>query len=668
MSASNRSETRLALLAIVGLPLAVGLIRAVIRYTMEVSEPMIGDPVADVVIWTTGVGMLALIGVLMVYAIRQLSGSTALFLAGLLAIFVGERIVGDGTLRWIASGFGVAIIAVAQGVRVFALSRATGRLKQAHRLGLLISMIALVGLAMYALATDGLASRFFSEDDALQRWQGSLTALWPILVLCGTLPVAAIDRLITLHPLRIPPKATRQAALQALSASLAIALVFPVNYLASQNPWDYDAAYFRTTKAGTSTLALVKGLSEPIEATLFFPAGSDVGREVQPYFASLAEASGGMIKVTTVDQALAPALAEEMKVRDNGYITLKMGESTEKFKVGDTLKKAKRELKKLDQTVQKNLLKVAKGQRKAYFITGHGEANFRERDDPLRKLNLFKKVLESQNFRTKNLGVAEGLANAVPDDADLLILAAPDKPLMPEEVETLEAYLDKGGALLAMVDPGGDPMTDLLGHLGITSGTAPLAHSKAHVRQSRGPSDRILLATNRYGSHSSVKTLSKNGTTMAMIFPTVVSLDKTDKPPGKVSTLVRTFPDTWPDANPNREKDGDEVGKVWDIALASTGPEAGEGDPWRAIVVGDVSWASDPVIQFSQANQIFMVDSARWLIGEESMSGEVQNEEDVKIQHTRDEDWVWFYVTVMAVPLMVLGFGFVIVRIRRRNG
>jgi hypothetical protein len=33
------------------------------------------------------------------------------------------------------------------------------------------------------------------------------------------------------------------------------------------------------------------------------------------------------------------------------------------------------------------------------------------------------------------------------------------------------------------------------------------------------------------------------------------------------------------------------------------------------------------------------------------------SEEDHKIKHTRDEDVYWFYATVFAVPMLILGVG-----------
>ncbi len=61
------------------------------------------------------------------------------------------------------------------------------------------------------------------------------------------------------------------------------------------------------------------------------------------------------------------------------------------------------------------------------------------------------------------------------------------------------------------------------------------------------------------------------------------------------------------------------------------------------------------------------MDTLRWLTGEESISGTVSTEEDVPIQHTREQDVVWFYATVLLAPAVVLGVGFFVTRRRGRR-
>jgi len=358
-----------------------------------------------------------------------------------------------------------------------------------------------------------------------------------------------------------------------------------------------------------------------------------------------------------------PDLSEELKIRDNGYVALVRGEATEKFKIGTDLDRSRTKLKKLDETVQEHLLALAKGQRVAYLLTGHGEASAREKDDPLRKLNLFKQLLDAQNYKVENFGVAEGSADAVPDDATVVVVAAPEKPLLPEEERALIEYLDKGGRMLILYEPGGDRMEGLLGHLGVAVGSEPLAHPSAFIRQTRGLNDRVLLVTNRFGSHESVTTLSRNSTQLAVVVPTVAKVEKKGETSGKVTTIIRSLPDTFEDLNGNRQLDEGEPSKVFDIAVAVSGPE--DGPDYRALVIGDVNLFSDPVLRYSQGNAVLAADGMRWLVGDEALAGETENEEDVRIQHTRDQDVAWFWGTIFAVPMLILIGGMVFIRIRR---
>ena len=159
-----------------------------------------------------------------------------------------------------------------------------------------------------------------------------------------------------------------------------------------------------------------------------------------------------------MDQALEPVLAEELKVNDNGHVVFRMGETVEKFKLNTDLDRAKRELRKLDSTVQKHLIKLTRGQRTVYFLAGHGEANWRETENDFRKINLYKRELleGTMSLKVKTFGVADGSTTQVPDDADVVVVAGPTEPLLDEEVQTLAKFYDGGGSLLVMIDPEGD--------------------------------------------------------------------------------------------------------------------------------------------------------------------------------------------------------------------
>ena len=94
---------------------------------------------------------------------------------------------------------------------------------------------------------------------------------------------------------------------------------------------------------------------------------------------------------------------------------------------------------------------------------------------------------------------------------------------------------------------------------------------------------------------------------------------------------------------------------------------AGKDNTYRAIVVGDVSLFSDSLLQASQGNAQFALDGIRWLVGDEALAGSLNNEEDVKIQHTAEEDKIWFWGTILIVPLLIFGLGAFFIRSRRSS-
>lgn len=616
-----------------------------------------------------GLGLTVLLVVLIRDVFRNNAGTGWISIAGLILLFLGERWIGEGTSRTVASGLGTLIVLGSVGLRVVAMGAAKDERRRAHQQGLVLTSLLLGGLVLYGLTLPTVTDAFGLGDDALARWNGVFQSTSPILVLAGILPIVMIDRVLGAHPIALPTGVVGRAVASGLSSALAISLVVPVNYLADHYDKSWDLAYFRTTKAGESTQNIVGSLAEPVTITLFYPPGSEVRRELEPYFQTLVDASSGQIELRMVDQALDPELSEKLQIRDNGYVALTQGDHTEKFKVEDDIDRAKRDLKKLDQTVRKNLIKLTRGQRTVYWLVGHGEASHKEREDPLRKLSVLKRQLfDPLNLKLTEFGVTNGSAEAVPDDAALLVIAAPKTQLLPEEITAIKAYIDDGGRLLVLNDAEGDPLNEIVDHLGVETGQGTLAHMSKFLPRKRGPEDRVNLATNKYGSHEAVKNLSRTATQYPLIIPSTRWVQKKAGSKTKVSTLLRSFPETFEDLNGNYEQDEDEEAKVYEMAVAVTAEPKAEGEQGlAAIVVGDVQLYSDALLQQSQANALFAGDSLVWLLDDPDLAGDVESEEDVQIVHTNEEDAVWFAMTVLGVPLLVLAFGIILVRLRKRE-
>lgn len=231
----------------------------------------------------------------------------------------------------------------------------------------------------------------------------------------------------------------------------------------------------------------------------------------------------------------------------------------------------------------------------------------------------------------------------------------------------------------------------LAGVVGLQLHPEILANDTKHMRRRFNKSDRALLISNRFSSHASVSTLSRNSARTAVVAFGTGSLERAPGSTEKVDFAVRSLVGTYADANANFEYDAaSEKRKVYNIAAAvsrkpiGSKPEKKDDekdentvkklddenlpDEMRAFVLADVDAIGDDVLAKWGPNQLWFFDAIRWLGGEESFAGEVNTEEDVPIEHTKQKDLVWFYSTIFGAPALVLGLGlFYSLRVARRR-
>ncbi len=391
------------------------------------------------------------------------------------------------------------------------------------------------------------------------------------------------------------------------------------------------------------------------------------------YLREIRKAAPG-VEIEEYDRLLVPAIAKEAKVTTDGVVVLNRGASRDTLTIGTDMKVAAAKLKTLDGDFQKALLKVLREAHVAYLTVGHGELNETktEGNPEGHTGKLLRKLFESQNYTVKDLGLSQGLGTDVPADATVVVVFGPSQAFLPEEVASLQRYADRGGHLLLALDP--EPKVDLapLAEIvGLTWSPTLLANDKVLVRRRHNDSDRTILVTTRFSSHASVSTLSRNSARMNVIFPGAGALDKkAGAGDFKIDFAVKSTPETFDDKNGNLQADPGEKRTTYNLAAAVTRavpPPAGwKGkDPpeLRAFVLGDADVISDAAF-FNEPNIILAADVIRWLGGEESFSGAITNSEDVRVEHTKQKDEIWFFGTLFCVPLGVLGIGLAVSRRR----
>ncbi len=553
--------------------------------------------------------------------------------------------------------------------------------------------------------------------------------VWNIAWLTG-LMVTLVPLLFAeaaLYPMRKAPQPevgrVRAAAIAGLTLSLVALYGALFVYTGSKFGVAIDYSYFKTARASELTKRIAHGLKDPVRVVALFPSVSEVRIEVERYLRDLSRGNP-KLQVEFHDRLLEPKVAKELRASQDGSIILARGEVRHIINVGTEAKNARAVLRNLDQEFQKNLMKLARDARVAYLSVGHGELNDRKDKDASnsgQSVQIFRKLLETQNFRIQDLGASQGLGQEIPEDASVLFVLGPKEPLAPEELGALDRYAKRGGHLFLALDPDGRAtkqapaesnseiskakhdakstaekisatvagitsgatgtnLEEIGAVVGVTVEPGSLANDRAYVQRRLDKSDYVQLITNRFSSHASVSTLSRNNAGIVLFGSS--ALKKIDPNDNAVTFVSHSMPGTYIDENGDFELDGSESRGSFELAAAVSRPIANnltasankpqakteKSNELRAFVLGDADAVSDLVLTNAPANRVLLLDAVRWLVGEESFAGEISSEEDVRIEHTKEKDVVWFYSVIFGAPAVVLGLGLFLARRGRSVG
>ncbi len=296
---------------------------------------------------------------------------------------------------------------------------------------------------------------------------------------------------------------------------------------------------------------------------------------------------------------------------------------------------------RLEQDFTQALLAVTRTQQKAvYFLTRHGE-----RDPTSTEGTGFSRAREGllgNNYEVKTLDLAG--AGAIPADLAVLVIAGPDRDLLPEEAPLLDEFLRKGGKALFLLDP--DPpksFRDLLATWGVTIGNGTIVDLASSV-QSNPRAPLVRRERYVYGPAGLISPIIQPITDVSF-FERATSIAPTDGRPAreldrdnvyynsdnlKIIPLALTIPlvswrETDPDKNEFNAAAGDVRGPfaigVEIDARAPFGqepPATGEAPRTQIVVWGDSDFATNRFID-SFANQDLFLNSVNDLAGDVSL-------------------------------------------------
>lgn len=488
-----------------------------------------------------------------------------------------------------------------------------------------IAMNVVVGVAIATLLAAFVSNQFFPGKVPFPVVRGFQIVGWVGVVLYA-LMLAYQNRALLAAMAR--HKRTASGGNSLVQAVIFLAILGVLDFLSTRHHWRFDLTSNHQYSLSEQTKKILRGLKDDVDVTAFFVPNNPSTQQAEDLLKEYTYVSPHF-KLTEIDPERDPLKARQLiqkyQLAKNGYFqnntivfdhdghtTTLTGFSEQDFTAG--------------------LLKVTEDHPQVvYFLAGHGEAD-PDSYTPAGAGQL-KDALTKQNYQVQHLDLFTEAKPAVPSDAAVVVVDAPQRAIDPRELGALTSFIQDGGKVMVMLDPSA-PDTGLGSWLS-SYGVTPQHDLVLDMQKNLWGNPAVVAAIkDSYQFHTI--TQSFTNASIATFYPQSESLAVADKLPAgvSVSPLVETSANSWgltdPGTRANIDPSKDLRGPLKVVVAvtyqpAPPAPEKGEKTlppqpkQGRLVVFGDSQFAMDNLVQRVPANQDFFLSSLNWLAEDDAL-------------------------------------------------
>ncbi len=445
----------------------------------------------------------------------------------------------------------------------------------------------------------------------------------------------------------------RSAPLVALEVVMALGLLslaVVANYAAAGLQKEWDLTRDRLFTLHPQSQQVAEGLTETITVYGFF-ASSDPRRGQLAELVRLYRQFTPLIETRLEDPDRAsPQLLERFELDAKGP-RIVVASSTRHVKIAETT----------EQALTNALVDLTERPiRTIGFVTGHRERSHTDAIEP-RSIGSATRALHDDGYEVATVDLTNGAI-----ESDLLIVASPARMLLDPEIEALDRYLDEGGRMLLLAEPGDEAGLDgLLEELGVVLGKNVIVDANPTAKSIGFNEDAPVVRA--YEPHPITNPLRNQVTLFPRAQSVSPKLGQTS-----VTTMIRSSESSWAEADakaapPYELDEVDEPGPLpFVVAVERTGPEARVA-PTRAVVFGDVDFATNQFWGVGSNSDLFM-NACNWLLGhEDRVTLRPKKREGDRLPVTEAQLYGIMFFSVNLLPLLIVGMGFSVWAVRRRQ-
>ncbi|MEB3342271.1 Gldg family protein [Okeania sp.] len=400
-----------------------------------------------------------------------------------------------------------------------------------------------------------------------------------------------------------------EAGTNALFATISVLIILAlINFLAVRYQIRIDLTENQRFTLSPQTIQVLKNLQQPVKLWIF-------DRGENPQYSQLIKnyqiQGNGKFTFELIDPQTQPGKVSKFGVKQLGEIHLEVGDKREVI--------ISRPIELLTESKLTNSIEKILGGKtlKIYLIQGHGERELKEGQEGFTEaIN----ALENKNSLVQSINLAT--ISQVPEDADVVIIAGPQRKFLEAEVTALQKYLNQGGGVLIMLDPSTEPGLDnLFTEWGVLIDDR-LAIDNPNIGRLVGLDPWVVLVT-RYGEHPITQSFGNGISLYAFARPI-----QTQEVEGiEESPLIWTNDQSWAETDLKGEltfdEDKDGTGPLSiGIALTRSSNSNGEksqdaksedkSEEARLVVLGNSLFATNGWFQ-QQLNGDVFLNSVSWL-------------------------------------------------------
>jgi ABC-type uncharacterized transport system involved in gliding motility auxiliary subunit len=434
-------------------------------------------------------------------------------------------------------------------------------------------------------------------------------------------------------------KRSAQVGTNAVVATVAvIALLGLVNFLAVEYGAKVDLTENKILTLAPQSQEIVRNLDQPLKVWVFERVPNPLDQNLLEKYSRYSD----NFRFEYVNPEQEIGLAQEFGVQSLGEVYVELGDKRQQVQTVS-------DIEPLSEVRLTNAIQQAQSERTAqvYFLQGHGEAVLTEAEGGMSEA---VSSLKDQGYEVSPLTLAE--ASEFPPEADVIVLADPQRELFPQEVEALQAYLENGGNLLITLNPGSNPgLTPVFEEWGINlSNRVIIDGSGSGSVIGLGPATPIVT---NYGNHP----ITGNFANGISFYPLSQPVQSRELEGIEATPLAITSQQSWAESdieaeevefNPESDKQGPlNVG----MAFRRTDTEAES----RLVVFGNNTFATDGWFS-QQLNGDIFLNSVGWLSQDDDqlLSIRPRQPENRRILLTPTLAGIISWLALVIVPILAL--------------